>query len=133
MQKIRRKTWYQNKARARPSPDRNTFATPDSVWYNYSNGTRIKAYSYEYSDSGSLEKFTDHINGKVTTYNYDLNGRFVSYTETKSSVSNYKNQYSVDYDDQGIRTSKTVNGVTTTYYVNGGRIDRCSKKMLGIK
>ena len=72
------------------------------VWYNYSNGTRTKAYSYEYdSNSGSLEKFTDHINGKVTTYNYDLNGRFVSYTETKSSNSSYKNQYSVDYDDHG--------------------------------
>ena len=26
------------------------------------------------------------------------------------------------YNDEGIRTSKTVNGVTTTYYVNGGRI-----------
>ena len=26
------------------------------------------------------------------------------------------------YNDEGIRTSKTVNGVTTTYYVNGGQI-----------
>ena len=99
----------------------------ESVWYNYSNGTRTKAYSYEYSDSGSLEKFTDHINGKVTTYNYDLNGRFVSYTETKSSDSSYKNQYSVDYDDHGrvshatniidyLVSSTVYNASASTYY-----------------
>ena len=29
---------------------------------------------------------------------------------------------SFEYNDEGIRTSKTVNGVTTTYYVNGGQI-----------
>ena len=79
----------------------NTLEKLETVWYNYSNGTRVKAYSYEYTESGSLEKFTDHINGKATTYVYDLKGRFVSYTETKSSDSNYKNQYSVNYDDRG--------------------------------
>ena len=29
---------------------------------------------------------------------------------------------SFEYNDEGIRTSKTVNGVETTYYVNGGQI-----------
>lgn len=27
---------------------------------------------------------------------------------------------SFEYNDEGIRTSKTVNGVETVYYVNGG-------------
>ena len=40
----------------------------------------MKPYSYEYTDSGSLEKFIDHINVKVINYVYDLDGRFVSYT-----------------------------------------------------
>ena len=88
-----------------------TLEKVEGVWYNYSDGTRVKAYSYEYNrDSGSLEKFTDNINGKVTTYTYDLNGRFVSYTETKRSDSNYKNQYSVDYDEFG-RVSHATNAI----------------------
>ena len=29
---------------------------------------------------------------------------------------------SFEYNDEGIRTSKTVNGVETVYYVNGGQI-----------
>ena len=45
-----------------------------------------RTYYVEYTESGSLEKFTDHINGKVTTYVYDLDGRFVSYTERKTAV-----------------------------------------------
>ena len=49
-----------------------------------------KAYSYEYTESGSLSMFTDHINGKVINYVYDLDGRFVSYTETKSSYPKLK-------------------------------------------
>ena len=99
----------------------------EEVWYNYSNGTRVKAYSYEYTESGSLEKFTDHINGKVTTYVYDLDGRFVSYTETKSSNPSYKNKYSVDYDDHGrishatnlidyLVSSTVYNAIVSTYY-----------------
>ena len=71
--------------------------------------------------------FTDHINGKATTYVYDLKGRFVSYTETKSSDSSYKNQYSVDYDDHGrvlhatniidyLVSSTVYNASTSTYY-----------------
>ncbi len=32
------------------------------------------------------------------------------------------NTMSFEYNDEGIRTSKTVNGVETTYYVNGGQI-----------
>ena len=32
------------------------------------------------------------------------------------------NTYSFTYNDEGIRTSKTKNGVTTTYYLNGSQI-----------
>ena len=32
------------------------------------------------------------------------------------------NTMSFEYNDEGIRTSKTVNGVETVYYVNGGQI-----------
>ena len=99
----------------------------EEVWYNYSNGTRVQAYSYEYTENGSLEKFTDHINGKVTTYVYDLDGRFVSYTETKASNSAYKNQYSVEYDDYGrvyratnlidyLASSTVYNAIVSAYY-----------------
>ena len=87
----------------------------------------MKAYSYEYSDSGILLKFTNHLNGEVITYNYDYNGRFVSSSETKASNPNYKNQYSVDYDDRGrviyatnlidyLVSSTSYNATLTTYY-----------------
>ena len=37
-------------------------------------------------------------------------------------ATNGTNTYSFTYNDEGIRTSKTKNGVTTTYYLNGGQI-----------
>ena len=33
------------------------------IWYNYSNGNKIMAYSYVYNDDGSLARFTNHQNG----------------------------------------------------------------------
>ena len=78
------------------------------VWYNYSNGTRAKAYSYAYNEDGSLHSFTNHLNGEVVIYEYDYAGRFVSSSETKASNSGYKNQYSVDYDEFG-RVSHATN------------------------
>ena len=71
------------------------------VWYNYSNGTKIMAYSYAYNDDGSLKRFTNHQNGEVIVYTYDYAGRFVSSSETKSSNPGYKNDYSVDYNSDG--------------------------------
>ena len=32
------------------------------------------------------------------------------------------NRYTFTYNDEGIRTSKTVNGITTTYYLNDSQI-----------
>ncbi len=71
------------------------------VWYNYSNGTRTKAYTYVYNEDGSLHSFTNHLSGEVVIYEYDYAGRFISSSETKASNSGYKNDYTVDYDGEG--------------------------------
>ena len=106
------------------------------VWYNYSNGSRIKTYSYEYNTDGTLKKFTNHKNGEVIEYEYDYSGRFISSSESKTSDPNYKNEYSVEYDGQG-RVIKAVNlidylvstvskdaRISTTYiYNSNGTLD----------
>ena len=51
-----------------------------------------------------------------TAYNFTWNGRQLA-TATKGGLN-----YSFTYNDEGIRTSKTRNGTTTTYYLNGSQI-----------
>ena len=55
-----------------------------------------------------------YYNGK--TYNFTWNGRMLM------QASCLGNTISFSYNDDGIRTSKTVNGVTTTYYIQGSQI-----------
>lgn len=77
------------------------------VWYNYSDGSRIKAYSYEYNENGTLKKFTNHQNGEVIQYVYDYSGRFISSSEGKTSDSTYKNNYNVEYNGLGQLVTET--------------------------
>ena len=89
------------------------------VWYNYSDGSRIKAYSYEYNENGTLKKFTNHQNGEVIQYVYDYSGRFISSSEGKTSNSNYKNNYNVVYNELGqVETATNIIDylVSTTSY-----------------
>ena len=51
-----------------------------------------------------------------SSYTFTWNGRCLTGAVKGSSV------LSFTYNDEGIRTSKTVNGVTTTYYLNGSQI-----------
>ena len=51
-----------------------------------------------------------------SSYTFTWNGRRLTGAIKGSSV------LSFTYNDEGIRTSKTVNGVTTTYYLNGSQI-----------
>ena len=62
---------------------------------------------------------------------YDANGNVLTYGDKSytwntgrnlESIVDGNNKYSYTYDESGIRTSKTVNGVTTSYNTNGGTI-----------
>ena len=56
-----------------------------------------------------------YYNGSSYTFTWK-NGRQLA-TAVKGS-----NSLSFEYNDDGIRTSKTVNGVKHTYYLNGSQI-----------
>ena len=46
-----------------------------------------------------------------------------TYTSTYVPITDAESvSYSFTYNDEGMRTSKTKNGVTTTYYLEGSRI-----------
>ncbi|MBQ8372404.1 MAG: hypothetical protein IJX38_05680 [Clostridia bacterium] len=53
----------------------------EEIWYNYPDGTRECAYSYEYDAYGQIYSVTDCLSGRVTVYKYDSNRRLVGVYE----------------------------------------------------
>ena len=97
----------------------NTLELLSAVWYTYDGGTRLKAYSYTYNTDGTLDVFTNHIDGTSIKYEYDVHGRFVSASETNLSDPNYRNEYEVNnYDAEGrvTRTTNTINYLANSAY-----------------
>jgi len=88
-----------------------------TVNYGYSSGewgdllTSYKGYSNYYDEIGNP---TSYYNG--TRYYFTWSGRQLT-GASKGSVS-----YTFSYNDEGIRTSKTVGGVEHTYRLNGSQI-----------
>ena len=87
-------------------------------------------YSYGYADSTWGDKLTSYRG--VSIY-YDEIGNPLSYYNGSSytfawtgrqlkSATKGGLKYTYTYNDEGIRTSKTVGGVTTTYYLSGAQI-----------
>jgi len=101
--------------------------------YNYINGSRgplIDTYNYGYSTSWKDQLITydgqsityDEI-GNPLTYRDNLSFTWANGREL-STINNNGISGSYTYNDSGIRTSKTYDGVTTNYYLNGSSIVR---------
>lgn len=86
----------------------NSLEKIEKIWYNYDDGSRTNAYSYDYNDNGKLSKFTNHIDGEAVEYDYDSAGRLVSWSGSMTSNTSYNNDYTIEYDSLG-RISETVN------------------------
>ena len=104
--------------------------------------------TYDYDDRGNITSKTVGNTTTTFTYNtdgwkdllvkinddkltYDANGNVLtygdkeftwSYGRTLTGITDGENKYSYTYDENGIRTSKTVNGVTTYYNTDNGVI-----------
>ncbi|MBE6644306.1 MAG: hypothetical protein E7612_02880 [Ruminococcaceae bacterium] len=87
-------------------------------------------YSYGYS-SGTWGDLLTSYRGQAITYDAIgnplsyYNGSRYTFTWTGRQLTGASydgNTYTFTYNDEGIRTSKTKNGVTTTYYLNGSQI-----------
>ena len=101
------------------------------VEYPYTTGTLgtpTKTYNYTYGDTNWKDKLTS-FDGKALTYDaignpltYD--GWAYTWEEGRqlASMSKTGQNLSFKYNDSGIRTQKTVNGVTTKYYLNGDKV-----------
>ncbi|KOA20845.1 tRNA nuclease WapA precursor [Clostridium homopropionicum DSM 5847] len=91
-------------------------------------GTPLKTYNYEYTDINWKDKLTS-FDGKPITY--DAIGNPLTYDgytftweqgrQLQSLNGNGKN-ISYKYNADGIRTEKTVNGVTTKYHLAGDKV-----------
>ncbi|MBI6871805.1 RHS repeat-associated core domain-containing protein [Clostridium aciditolerans] len=97
--------------------------------YNYTTDANpsnpVNTYNYAYGDSNWKDKLTSY-NGKTITYDaignpltYD--GWTFTWEEGRqlSSMSKTGTNISYKYNDKGIRTEKSVNGVVTKYHLNG--------------
>ena len=80
-----------------------------------------------YAQSGWIDLLTS-VDGNALSY--DNLGNLISYNgytytweagRRLSQMTNGTNTYSYKYDDNGIRTQKTINGVTTHYITVDGR------------
>ncbi len=89
------------------------------------NGTST---TFSYSNDGWNDKLTS-VNG--TSLTYDSNGNVLIYGDKSftwssgrnlASIKDGNNTYSYTYDENGIRISKTVNGITTYYNTKDGVI-----------
>ena len=84
--------------------------------------------TFTYSNSGWKDQLVS-VNGVDLTY--DANGNVITYGDKEytwtsgrnlESIVDGDNKYSYTYDETGIRTSKTVNGVTTYFNTKDGVI-----------
>jgi len=103
----------------------------NKVEYPYTTGTPgtpTKTYSYAYDDANWKDKLTSY-DGKAITY--DAIGNPLTYDgwtytweagRQLATMSKTGQNLSFKYNDSGIRTQKTVNGVTTKYYLNGDKV-----------
>jgi hypothetical protein len=86
-------------------------------------GTPVK---YEYQDAQGWNDLLTSYNGQAITYYPDTGnpqsyrGSTLTWKNGRQLASYGSNTYNYDY--AGIRTSKTVNGVTTRYYLEGTNI-----------
>ncbi len=100
----------------------NTY-TYDTVWkdklstdtYVNSITSEIFVLTYTYDEIGNVI-LIDDTRGSNYDVNYDWEGRNLVSISKGSTVITYK------YSQNGIRTSKTVNGVTTEYYLDGDKV-----------
>ena len=102
-----------------------------SATYTYTTGTLGTAtgnVAYAYGNTNWKDLMTGYNGQNIT---YDAIGNPLSYRDgmnftwegrqLKTAVANSKN-LSYTYNDDGIRTGKTVDGVTTTYFLDGSTI-----------
>lgn len=108
-------------------------ANDDTYTYDIRGNITSKTESgttttFSYSNSSWKDELTA-VNGTPLTY--DENGNVLTYGDKSftwntgrnlESITDGDNKYSYTYDENGIRTSKTVNGVTTYYNTRDGVI-----------
>lgn len=90
-------------------------------------GPETSTINYSYSNSNWKDLLTSY-NG--LSISYDSIGNMTSYNGTSfswqgrrlTSITSGTNNYSYTYSADGVRTSKTVNGTTTEYFLNGDQI-----------
>lgn len=122
----------------------NNLDTGKTVIYTYDNGGNLtKKTEYPYTTSGTLGTATATISytydstwkDKLTSYNgqsisYDAMGNPTSYRGATltwfgrqlKSYTKGNTSVSYEYDENGLRTQKTVNGVVHDYYYVGDRL-----------
>ena len=100
--------------------------------YGYYNGTATstvnKTINYTYGNTNWKDQLTAY-NGKGITYDeignpisYDGNTYTWERGRQLAGISNSTNTITYNYNENGIRSQKTVNGTTTEYYLEGSKV-----------
>ncbi len=71
------------------------------VWYT-DNGTRYKAYEYEYTADGQVHALIDNVNNQTTVYKYDNDGRLSGFVEFDNDDFYHDFSSQISYNDKGL-------------------------------
>jgi RHS repeat-associated protein len=91
-----------------------------STAYSYDLNDRLTSQggtTYRYDNNGNT--LTETLDAKVKTYSYDAKNKLIGVSTTESDIEVSSSAYS--YNVNGIRDSKTEDGVTTSYVVDSNR------------
>ena len=93
----------------------------DTEVYN-ENGTEVYTATYNYNDTGNLYSvaYDNYANNDISL-GWE-NRSLTSYILDTDDPDKIDLNITYKYNDNGYRTSKTVNGVTTTYYLEGSKV-----------
>jgi YD repeat-containing protein len=106
----------------------NTLQADEYAYTNAELGEKLSAKTYAYDDAEWKDLLTN-FNGHSITYDeignplsYRDNMQFAWSGRELASICTDDNKVEYTYDSDGIRTSKKVNGITTTYQLEGTKI-----------
>ena len=89
------------------------------VWYTDSANVRTLAYEYEYTSSGQVHEFIDHLSNRSTVYKYDTSGRMVAFREYENDELYHEYSADVSYNDKGLLRSVSYD----VNHINGSSVE----------
>ena len=79
----------------------NALEMLEEIWYNYSDGTKLQACEYIYTNNGQLHRTDDLLGGRSTVYDYNSAGKLVAVSDYETADMDYYMGTGYTYNKDG--------------------------------